>query len=117
MSCRLIVIGQCIIIDFDRYMLCFCVHCIRLCVVFFIGYLVFSAYLYRVSLLDCVSAEYQARKRKMLNNTPVALLATMCRCRASPFLGIQFDTRKVVFVITGVGLQPVLLFGEVCYVF
>ena len=39
------MIGRCILIDFDRYMLCFCVHCIRLCVVFFIGCLVFSAFL------------------------------------------------------------------------
>ena len=38
------MLGRYIIIDFDRYMLCFSVHCIRLCVVFFIGYLVFSAY-------------------------------------------------------------------------
>ena len=38
------MIGRCIILDFDCYMLCFCVHGIRLCVVFFIGYLVFSAF-------------------------------------------------------------------------
>ena len=40
--CRLVV-GRCILIDFDRYILCFCDHCVRLCVVFFIGCLVFSA--------------------------------------------------------------------------
>jgi len=43
----------------------------------------------------------------MLQNTPVALLATVCTCQASPFIGIQFDPRKVVFVITGVVLQAV----------
>ena len=43
--CRLVVVGRCILIDFDRYLLCFCDHCVRLCVVFFIGCLVFSAFL------------------------------------------------------------------------
>ena len=43
--CRLVVVGRCILIDFDRYILCFCDHCVRLCVVFFIGCLVFSAFL------------------------------------------------------------------------
>ena len=37
--------------------------------------------LYRASLLDCVSAESRARKGKMLHNTSVAVLATVCRCR------------------------------------
>ena len=37
MFCRLVVVGRCILIDFDRYLLCFCDHCVRLCVVFFIG--------------------------------------------------------------------------------
>ena len=46
MICRLVVIGGCILIDFDRYILCFCDHCIRLCVVFFIVCLVFSAFFY-----------------------------------------------------------------------
>jgi hypothetical protein len=32
--CRLVVVGRCILIDFDRYLLCFCDHCVRLCVVF-----------------------------------------------------------------------------------
>ena len=45
MFCRLVVIGKCILIDFDRYILCFCDHCVRLCVVFFIVCLVFSAFL------------------------------------------------------------------------
>ena len=43
--CRLVVIGRCILIDFDRYILCFCDHCVRLCVVIFIVCLVFSAFL------------------------------------------------------------------------
>jgi hypothetical protein len=63
--------------------------------------------LYRVSLSDCVGAEYRARKGEMLQNTSVAFLATVCRCRVSPFLGIQFDPRKITFVMTGVVLQPV----------
>ena len=63
--------------------------------------------LYRVSLFECVGAENRARKGEMLQNAPVALLATVCRCRVSPFLGIQFDTRKITFVMTGVVLQPV----------
>jgi len=33
--CRLVVIGRCILIGFDRYILCFCDHYVRLCVVFF----------------------------------------------------------------------------------
>ena len=61
--CRFVVVGRCILIDFDRYLLCFVTtvfvcawhfslvvwysvpwhHCVRLCVVFFIGCLVFSA--------------------------------------------------------------------------
>ena len=43
MFCRLVVIGRCILIDFDRYILCFCDHCVRLCVVFFTVCLAFSA--------------------------------------------------------------------------
>ena len=35
MFCCLVVIGRCILIDFDRYILCFCDHYVRLCVVFF----------------------------------------------------------------------------------
>jgi len=35
----------------------------------------------RVALLVCVGAEYRARTGKMLQNTPVALLTTVCRCR------------------------------------
>ena len=46
MFCRLVVIGRCILIDFDRYILCFCDHCVRLCVVFFIVCVVFSAFFY-----------------------------------------------------------------------
>ena len=45
MFCRLVVVGRCILIDFDRYILCFCDHCVLLCVVFLIGGLVFSAFL------------------------------------------------------------------------
>ena len=59
MFCRLIVVGRCILIDFDRYLLCFCDHCVRLCVVFFIGCLVFSAFfdvLCYVNLRLCVGA-------------------------------------------------------------
>ena len=37
--------------------------------------------LYRGNFLDCVSAEFQGRRWKMLQNTPVALLATVCSCR------------------------------------
>ena len=44
MFCRLVVIGRCILIDFDRYISCFCDHFVRLCVVFFIACLVFSAF-------------------------------------------------------------------------
>ena len=43
--CRLVVIGRCILINFYRYILCFYDHCVRLCVVFFIGCLVFSAFI------------------------------------------------------------------------
>ena len=44
--CRFFVVGRRILIDFDRYILCFCDHYVRLCVlVFFIGCLVFSAFL------------------------------------------------------------------------
>ena len=32
------------------------------------------------NLLDCVWAESRARREKMIQNTPVALLATVCRC-------------------------------------
>jgi len=32
--------------------------------------------------LNCVSAESRARRGKILQNTPVALLVTVCRCRA-----------------------------------
>lgn len=39
--------------------------------------------LYRVNLLDCVRAESRARREKMIQNTPVALLATVCRCRVN----------------------------------
>jgi len=51
--------------------------------------------LYRVGLLDGVGAEYRKRRGKTLQNTPVAVLATLCRCRFSPFLGIHFDSKKV----------------------
>ena len=37
--------------------------------------------LYRVNLLDRVSAESRTRRGKVLQNTTVALLATVCRCR------------------------------------
>ena len=37
--------------------------------------------LYRVNLLDCASAGSRARREKILLNTPVALLATVCRWR------------------------------------
>jgi len=37
--------------------------------------------LYRVNLLDSVSAASRARRGKILQNNPVALLATVCRCR------------------------------------
>ena len=42
--CRLVVVGRCILLDFDRYLLCF-VIIVFVCVVFFIGCLVFSALL------------------------------------------------------------------------
>ena len=35
--------------------------------------------LYMDTLLDCVSAESQVKRGKMLQNMPVALLATVCR--------------------------------------
>ena len=44
MFCRLAVIGRCILIDFVRFILCFCDHCVRLRAVFFIVCLVFSAF-------------------------------------------------------------------------
>ena len=37
--------------------------------------------LYMVTLLVCVSAEYRARREKMLQNWRVAFLMTVCRCR------------------------------------
>jgi hypothetical protein len=35
--------------------------------------------LYMVTLLDCLGAEYRARRGKILQNRRVALLATVCR--------------------------------------
>ena len=52
MFCRLVVIGRCILIDFDRYILCFCDRCVRFCVVLFIVCLVFSAFLYQLQQGD-----------------------------------------------------------------
>jgi hypothetical protein len=63
--CRLIVVGRCILIDFDRYLLCFCNHCVRLCVVFFVGCLVFS------SLNIC----FQEHIRYIRNNNPQSAYA------------------------------------------
>ena len=44
-----------------------------------------------VTLLVCVSAEYRARRAKMLQNWNVALLATVCRCRVKR--GFECNTR------------------------
>jgi len=37
--------------------------------------------LYMVTLLDCMIAEYRARREKKLQNIPVSLLSAVCRCR------------------------------------
>ena len=47
--------------------------------------------LHRASLLDSVIAESRATKMKMLQNTPVALLATVCRCRVKR--SFEYSTR------------------------
>jgi len=47
--------------------------------------------LYKVTFLDCVSAEYRARRKKMLQNWRVALLAKACRWRVKR--GFESSTR------------------------
>ena len=41
--------------------------------------------LQRVTLLGCVSVESKAKRGKILQNTPVASLAMVCRCPGEKF--------------------------------
>ena len=63
--CRLLFIGGCILIEFDRYILCFCVRCVHLCVVFFIVYLVFSAFL----IYQTNNEKHQTQTKTMVTKT------------------------------------------------
>jgi len=50
--------------------------------------------LWTVNLSDCVRAESRARREKMIQNRPMALLATVCRCHVNKSFESSTNTRQ-----------------------